>query len=164
MGASTGKTRAATAGSGAGSAGGGHLPPGQLYQWVSITAVTGSPKGMKVLNSHLELHAPADLGFCSSVQTGKTPLHIPSSLSLETQRHKGLRGPAGARAGLRRKGQSSRDMDRLLGDKAEQAGVAPGRDMAWGGWRCWAGGGWGCRKGGWTRTEGMLDEETEWKW
>lgn len=69
--------------------------------------------------------------------------------------------PAGDGGGLNRKEQSSRAMGWLLGKEAEQAGVAPGRGTTWGGWKCRlqeAGG------TGWTRTEGTLDEETEWKW
>lgn len=111
---------------------------------MSVTAVTGTAEGIRVLNSWLEHRVPAELGFCSSVQQGKhPPPHIHSSLSLETQRHKVLGDSAAARAGERRKGRSSGDMDRLLGNKAEQVGVAPGRGMAWRGevlgWR-WTGG------------------------
>jgi len=40
---------------------------------VSITAVTGTPEGIRVLNCQPEHLVPADLGFCSSVQQGKHP-------------------------------------------------------------------------------------------
>lgn len=73
MGASRGKPRAATAGGGAGSGDDVHLPPSQSYWQVSITAVTGTPEGLRVLNSQLEHHVPADLGFCSSVQQREHP-------------------------------------------------------------------------------------------
>lgn len=75
MGASKGKPRAATAGSGAGSMDDGHLPPSQSYWQVSITAVTGTPAVKWVLNSWLEHHVTADLGLCSPVQQGKHPLY-----------------------------------------------------------------------------------------
>lgn len=47
---------------------------------------------------------------------------IHSILILETWRHKRFGGSAGAGGGQRRKGQSSRDMDRLLGNETEENG------------------------------------------
>lgn len=71
MGASKGNPHAATAGSVAVSVGDDHLPLNRSYWQASITAVTGTPEGVRVLNSCLVQCTPADLGFCTSAQQGK---------------------------------------------------------------------------------------------
>lgn len=128
MSATKGKPGAATAGSGAGRADDGQLPPRQSYWQVSATAGTGTPEGIRVLNSCLGHCAPTDLGFCSSVQQGKhthTPPIFPAVSIWKSRGRKEwevLQQPEGA--------EEERPQQQGRGPALEKEGRA-GRGSSW---------------------------------